>query len=237
MSRNGEDEMTGEEIIQNLMDVYLKAYPAPRDRAVAVVTRARELLAKPVATREKLTDFLLSKGWHGRASDEEVTDILAALTHFAPPSPPPPEGLPSVENIEAIFLNRPKSLNSYRAHCADLARVARALLEKHGREKRAIDGMTSNDIEIAIEIERSCNHKHIPCNPHFAEMASKVAYRLATTPAPVAPKVDPDAGAKKIFSILHASGEIPWTWENVLDETRDACRTLARHSQAKQVKP
>lgn len=39
---------------------------------------ARELLAKPVATRESVIEFMRAKVW-------SVDDVLAALTHFAPP--------------------------------------------------------------------------------------------------------------------------------------------------------
>jgi len=61
------------------------------------------------------------------------------------------------------------------------------------REVRPIDGMSVNQIEVAIETERATKNSHIPCNPDFAEMAARIALRLAQ---PV-PKVDPDAEAKR----------------------------------------
>lgn len=52
------------------------------------MTDARELLAKPAATDDAITDFFMRRGWLGRLTDSEVNDILAALSHFAPPARP-----------------------------------------------------------------------------------------------------------------------------------------------------
>lgn len=249
--------MTDEEIINELRQAWL-CHPDTSERSFcAVLSRAREILSKPVATREGLAIFLRSRGnWTIRDPETSlnITDILAAFTHFSPPAhsldrlcdgalrrsakivdPPPPEGLPSAAAISGMICDEAERQKyAWDAGTVNIARtIARDLLEKHARQKMMIDGMTADKIEDAIWTDG-------PTSAAVYTSRSAIAhaiYHLATTPAPAAPKVDQDAGAKRIFSILHYSGELPWTWENILDETRDACRTLARHVEAKQVKP
>lgn len=74
------------EVWEELRDAWDNT-PGPSEGKVAwlaVEARARELLAKPVATREGVEAWLRNRNaaeWDGN----RVTLILSALTHFAPP--------------------------------------------------------------------------------------------------------------------------------------------------------
>lgn len=190
---------------------------------IAVWRRARELLANPVATREVLTAFLLSKGWRGKPNDSEVTDILAAIAYFAPSSPPPPEGLPSVEDVQLAMENAyRKDLRFQQSgifHPEVAARVAHAMmLELAPRQKMQIEGMTVDQIQQAM-LKAGANRN--------SRDYAKTAHRLANTPAEPAP--DPDAGAKQLAATWQAAAKIPLSnpWDKMKEDQRNGWRAVA----------
>jgi hypothetical protein len=166
------------QVVANALGVSHVWHSDHNDKVLAAV---RELLAKPVATREAVREWLIPR--IERETMGVSTDlVLAAIAHFSPPAPA--VDVPSVEEIKADMR---KTLNISTGHgmgilVSDAARVAHALLEKHARPRMEIDGMTVDHIKAVI------------CRYSAPSKSAAEIHRLATTPA----QDDPDKEAKAL---------------------------------------
>lgn len=126
-----------------------------------VARRARELLAKPVATREAAVAWLRANHPECMANYPDV--ILAALSHFAPPAAPI-NGM-TVVDLHKFIMNDPGvhdamrcgSHNTFGLACAHVAhRLAQPGAEDKDREERAACWRFYAAVEPTYRDEKHC---------------------------------------------------------------------------------
>ena len=204
--------------------------------------RARELLAKRVATREAV-DSWYAEGlrthadWCG-GSGYMQRMILAALTHFAPPAhsldrlcdgalrrsakivdPATREDVPSVEEIERLFIDvcdgeARTAKEKYYVNMRHAAKAAHAMmLGLAPRQKMMIDDMTPERWEAWIAA-------NAPVTSMSARILAADIHRLANTPAEPAP--DPDAALKD--HLRCALQSLGMTFDDLTEDAKQKAR-------------
>jgi len=185
-------------------------------------------------TDEDIVVDLLNTYHDTKAGHRYAAVVKRARELLCPPAPTR-QDVPGVEEIYSIFRAKsfaqiPKSMiEVFTELCLIHARVAHAMmLEMAPRERRLIDGMTVEDILGWLMV--NCDLSR----PDTTVVAAQV-YRLANTPAP---KVDPDAKAKRLAWEYEQTKNVGWQgysvdvlWQALSTEAKDGWR-----ADAKQVK-
>lgn len=201
------------------------------------IEAARAALTGPDVTREDVLQAV-ARGWCAERNANKTMDVdlataiaeeVLALRHFARA---PGGKVPSVEEIEAEMRGDPRRRLGYSGpSMSDMqicARVAHAMMQRiDGGQRMMIEGMTEKQIfeEFAKE--------PLSSDQSFAKIYSRVAHRLATTPAPTE---DPDRWAKGLAWIHAKASGFPHNatpdleWDDYSEGARNGWRAVAKET-------